>query len=163
MKNIVLILDNLRSVYNTASLFRSADCFGIQKIYLCGTTPTPMDRFGRERGDFIKVSLGAESSVNYDYSKSVIEVVKELKQKGYRIVAIEQSAKSVFLHTVSICEDAEIAIILGNEVDGVDKGVLGEADEVWEIEQFGKKESLNVCIAGSIAMYHCSQSQFSKK
>jgi len=152
-RNIVLILDNLRSVCNVASLFRTADCFGVSKIYLCGTTPAPVDRFGRAREDFKKISLGAELTVPWEHHQATSGVVSMLQQQGYIIGALEQSTRSVSLHTF-LPTDSKYAIVLGAEVVGVGDPVVESADVVWEIEQFGAKESLNVCIAGSIALYH---------
>lgn len=152
-RTIVLVLDNLRSVYNVASLFRTADCFGISKIYVCGTTPAPIDRFGRIREDFKKVSLGAEHTVAWEYWNSTIDAIASLKKSGYCVGALEQLQDSVMLHCYTPT-DTNYALVLGAEVVGVDPAVLELVDTVWEIEQFGAKESLNVCMAGAIGMYH---------
>ena len=152
-KNITLVLDNLRSVFNTASLFRTAECFGISEIVLCGTTPCPTDRFGRIRADFAKVSLGAEGVVPWKYFHDTEEAVSSLKNDGCYIISLEQSDSSVILHSQVSAPD-RCALVVGNEVDGVQKKILNVSEVVWEIEQFGEKESLNVCIAGSIALYH---------
>ncbi len=148
---MVLVLLDVRSVQNTASLFRTADCAGISKIYLVGTTPTPVDRFNRSRNDFAKISLGAEKSVPYEYVEHIFPSIKRLKEEGYEIAALEQSLNSIDYKTYVPKE--KFALILGNEVSGVSKEVLKECDVTIEIPMFGEKESLNVSVAGAIALF----------
>jgi tRNA G18 (ribose-2'-O)-methylase SpoU len=150
-KTCVLILDNIRSVENTGSIFRTADGLGVSKIYLVGTTPAPIDRFGRKRADFAKVSLGAEETVEWEYAEDVGEAIRELKSQGFRIIALEQGEGSVDIRAAQASDI--FALILGNEVDGVSKAALALADECVEIEMKGKKESLNVSVAAGIALY----------
>jgi tRNA G18 (ribose-2'-O)-methylase SpoU len=151
MKTGVLILDNIRSVENTASIFRTADGLGAGKIYLIGTTPAPIDRFGRPRPDFAKVSLGAELSVEWEYAKDVGPLIEELKADGFSIIALEQTERSRDLKNSKAPE--RFALVVGNEVEGVSKEALDQAEQIVEIEMKGKKESLNVSVSAGIALY----------
>jgi 23S rRNA (guanosine2251-2'-O)-methyltransferase len=151
MKTCVLILDNLRSVENTGSIFRTADGLGVRKIYCIGTTPTPLDRFGRKRNDFVKVSLGAEN-IDWSYAKEITAVIKELKEQGFKIIALEQDERSQPLQAVS-SKLQTFALIVGNEVEGVSKDALDFCDHIAEISMQGEKESLNVAVATGIALY----------
>ena len=147
----VLILDNIRSVENTASIFRTADGFKVSKIFLVGTTPTPLDRFGRKRGDFAKVSLGAEDMVNWEYHKEIGPVIKDLKDQQFQIIALEQTPDSKDLK--SLTKPNLYAVIVGNEVLGVSKEALEASDVVAEIPMLGHKESLNVSVAAGVALF----------
>lgn len=148
---LALVLLDVRSVQNVASLFRTADCAGISKIYLVGTTPAPVDRFKRVRKDFAKISLGAELTVAHEYFSNIDELLKKLHEEKYQIVALEQSEKSVDYKNFKM--KGKTALILGNEVSGVSMEVLGECDEVIEIPMQGSKESLNVSVAGAVAIF----------
>lgn len=148
-KTCILVLENLRSVENTASIFRTADGLGVSRIYLIGTTPTPMDRFGRERSDFTKVSLGAER-LEWEYAKDIREVLSGLREQEFKILALEQTPESKKL---SPEPSNLLALIVGNEVDGVSKDALDISDDIVEIEMKGEKESLNVAVATGIALY----------
>lgn len=149
----IAVLDNLRSVYNVGSIFRTANAVGIEKIYLCGTTPTPLDKKGLRRKDFAKVALGAEDTVAWEYFESTFECVKKLKEEGYYTLAIEQADDSLDYKDVDIKGKENIAFIIGNEVDGITKDVLQISDVTVEIPMIGTKESLNVTIAFGIATY----------
>lgn len=150
MKTCVLILDNIRSVENTGSIFRTAEGLGVAKIYLIGTTPAPLDRFGRKRNDFAKVSLGAEDMVDWEYSKDAEVVAKELKQQNFQIVSLEQTPEAI---SVKEFEPSEpFALIVGNEVDGVSPALLKLSDRHVYIPMLGKKESFNVAVATGIAL-----------
>ena len=151
MKTSVLILDNIRSVENTGSIFRTAECLGVTKIYLIGTTPTPLDRFGRKRPDFSKVALGAEELVEWEYVKEILPVIKELKSQNFNILALEQSENSKNLNDYKSPE--MFALIVGNEVEGVHKEVLQKCDAILEMKMKGEKESLNVSVATGIALF----------
>ena len=153
MKTSVLILDNIRSVENTGSIFRTAECLGVTKIYLIGTTPAPLDRFGRKRSDFSKVALGAEDLVEWEYAKDAMPVIKELKSQNFNILALEQSSNSIKLESYEAKKLGIFALIVGNEVEGVSEEVLKKCDEVLEIEMKGEKESLNVSVATGIALF----------
>ncbi len=150
-KSCVLVLDNIRSVENAGSIFRTAEGLGVSKIYLIGTTPTPLDRFGRKRADFAKVSLGAEEMLDWEQRESVVEVLGELKDQGFRIISLEQNEKSLDIKNsdISPC----FVLVVGNEVDGVSKKALEMSDEILEIKMKGKKESLNVSVATGIALF----------
>jgi 23S rRNA (guanosine2251-2'-O)-methyltransferase len=151
MNELAIILLDIRSVQNTASLFRTADCAGVSKIYLVGTTPTPIDRFKRERKDFTKISLGAEKTVPYEYVSSIETLLEKLKEEKYEIVALEQSPNSIDYKNYSL--KGKAALILGTEVSGVPKEVLEKCNTVLEIPMRGEKESLNVSVAGAVAIF----------
>lgn len=148
---MIAILDNLRSIHNCASIFRTADAVGIKEIYLCGTTPKPVDKWGREVSGFKKVSLGAEQNILWKYFESTAEAIKTVKKLKYQVVAIEQNerAENIFNHIPA----EKIAIIVGPEVAGINKTTLEICDTILEIPMFGKKESLNVSVAFGIATY----------
>ncbi|MFA5935131.1 MAG: TrmH family RNA methyltransferase [Candidatus Paceibacterota bacterium] len=150
-KEIIVILDNIRSVYNVGSIFRTADALGVDKIFLCGCTPTPVDRFGRERKDLAKVALGAEKTIKWEHIENIIDLLKDLKKKKVFIVAIEQDKKSVDYKKIKI--KYPLAIVMGTEVTGIDKKTLKFTDVIAEIPMVGKKESLNVSVAFGIAGY----------
>lgn len=149
----IAILDNLRSVYNVGSIFRTANAVGIEKIYLCGTTPTPLDKKGLRRKDFAKVALGAEDTVEWEYFESTFECVKKLKEGGYYILSLEQDKNSVDYKDVNIEGKESVAFIIGNEVDGITKDIIELSDVTVEIPMLGTKESLNVTIAFGVAVY----------
>lgn len=152
MKTCVLVLDNIRSVENTGSIFRTAECLGVSKIYLIGTTPTPLDRFDRKRSDFAKVALGAEEMVEWEYGQNIQEVIEELKEQEFKIFALEQDPRAQKIEAIS--QQLEpFALIVGNEVEGVSRVALDMADEIVEIKMKGQKESLNVSVATGIALY----------
>lgn len=157
MKSCILILDNIRSVENTGSIFRTAEGLGVEKIIIVGTTPAPVDRFGRKRRDFSKVALGAEELVGYEVCKSISTKLKELKEEGYKIIALEQHANSTELSNLDTSKLTNFALVVGNEVDGVSQEALALADMVVEIPMRGEKESLNVSVATGIALFQLSQ------
>ncbi len=148
---VILLLDNVRSVQNVASLFRIADCVGVQKIVLGGITPGPVDRFNRPRKDFTKISLGAEKSVGWESAENIPAIIRKYKKEGYAIVALEQSAKSTPYTKYKMKQP--ILIIVGTEVDGVSKEVLKLCESHLEIPMVGKKESLNVAVATSVLLF----------
>jgi 23S rRNA (guanosine2251-2'-O)-methyltransferase len=150
-KDCVLVLDNIRSVENVGSIFRTTECLGVEKIVLIGTTPTPLDRFGRKRRDLAKISLGAEELVKWEYEKSIEPALEKLKAESYKIIALEQSERAVDIKNFQAPE--KFALILGNEVDGVSKVALDASDKILEIKMKGKKESINVSVAGGIALF----------
>ena len=153
MKTCVLILENLRSVENTASIFRTAEGLGVKKIILVGTTPAPVDRFGRKRQDFAKVSLGAES-IPWEHidSADLGFKIQDLREQGFKIIALEQDQAARELEP-STKHLEPFALIVGNEVDGVSRGVLDICDKIVEIPMQGKKESLNVSVSTGIALF----------
>jgi 23S rRNA (guanosine2251-2'-O)-methyltransferase len=150
-RHIRLLLDNIRSVHNVGSIFRTAETLGIEHIYCLGTTPIPLDRFGNKRGDFAKVALGAENMVQWEYAVNGPGIVKKLKKEGFKVIALEQAENSKDYKKVNVGKKA--LIILGAEVDGVSPELQELADVIAEIPQMGKKESLNVSVAAGVFLY----------
>jgi tRNA G18 (ribose-2'-O)-methylase SpoU len=148
---MILILHNIRSVYNAGSIFRTADAAGVEKIFLTGYTPAPLDRFGQARSDFAKVSLGAEKTISWEQKKNFSAVVKQLHKENYFVAAIEQSKKSTPLFAFT--PPKKLALALGNEVRGLSQSALKQCDAALEIPMHGKKESLNVSVAAGIALF----------
>ena len=151
-KTCVLVLENLRSVENTASIFRTAECLGVTKIMLVGTTPAPLDRFGRKRSDFAKVSLGSEDLVEWSYFNDIGPAIMSLKDDEFQIIALEQTNESRD-DLKSFKTRDQFALIVGNEVDGLSKRAIESAEVALEIPMRGKKESLNVSVATGIALF----------
>ena len=153
---MIAILHNIRSLYNVGSIFRTADATGIEKIYLCGITPAPIDQFGKYRQQLTKVSLGAEKYVAWEKVKSTTKLIDKLKREGCKIFAIEQSKKSVpyFKLPKSYILNSKSCLVLGNEIKGLPSSILKRADKILEIPMKGRKESLNVAVAfGVVAFY----------
>lgn len=150
-KEAYLILDNIRSNFNVGSIFRIADCAGIAKIFLAGTTPAPLDRFGREVGEIKKVALGAEKNIAWEKVSTILSLVKKLKKENFEIISLEQSDDSTDYKKYK--PNKNFALVVGNEVDGVSKKVLDVSDKMIEIKMEGKKESLNVSIATAVALF----------
>ncbi|SHG82098.1 RNA methyltransferase [Flagellimonas flava] len=144
---IILILDNIRSLNNIGSVFRTADAFLIQKIYLCGITATPPHK------DIRKTALGATESVDWEYRESTLDLVRELRQQGVRTIAIEQAENATMLNTFLPGSDTSLALIFGNEVKGVSQEVVTASDEVLEIPQFGTKHSLNISVSAGVVVW----------
>ena len=140
-----------RSVHNVGSIFRTAETLGISRIYCIGTTPTPVDRFKNKRTDFAKVALGAEDSVAWEHVGDFKSLILNLKKEGFKIIALEQAPHSIDYKELE--PSSKVAVILGNEVDGVSKELLQECDVVAEIPLVGKKESLNVSVSAGIFLY----------
>ncbi len=147
----VVVLDNIRSVHNVGSIFRTADGLGIEKLYLCGTTPAPVDRFGRARNDLAKVALGAEKSVAWEYVSETADALRKLKEAGCMLIALEQDDRSQPLSGIKT--KTPFALVVGNEVGGLGDEVLKLCDMIAEIPMQGKKESLNVSVAFGIGAY----------
>ncbi|MBC7766999.1 TrmH family RNA methyltransferase [Arenimonas sp.] len=156
-----ILLPDIRSAYNVGSIFRSADCFGTEKIYLSGTTPTPLDRFGRSNSgaqkEISKTALGAEKDIPWEYVLDVNLFLKKMKKEKFSIVCIEQDKKSITLDNFIKIKNQEkinnLLVIFGNEVEGVKKTILKKADYIVEIPMKGKKESLNVSVCAGLIMY----------
>ncbi len=144
---LMLVLDNIRSMHNVGSVFRSADAFLVEGICLCGYTPQPPHR------DIHKTALGATETVDWMYFTSTLEAVHQLKQKGYKIFALEQVEGSISLEQFDAAKYLPAAIVLGNEVEGVDAEVIKHCDGCIEIPQFGMKHSLNVSVATGIVLW----------
>lgn len=154
---IIIILDNVRSLNNIGSVFRTADAFLIQKIYLCGITATPPHK------DIRKTALGATESVDWEYRKDTLELVEELKEKGIQIVSVEQAENAVMLNDFQINSDQTIALVFGNEVKGVSQEVVTASDTVLEIPQFGTKHSLNISVSTGIVVWDIWSKQNAEK
>lgn len=150
-KELYLILHNIRSVYNTASIFRTADGAGVKKIYLTGYTPKPIDEFGKIKSDFRKISLGAEKNVKWEYKRDINKIIDILKKDGVKIIALEQNQNAI--NYKKIKPKFPCALIAGNEVKGIPKKILDKCDAFIEIPMRGRKESLNVSVATGIALY----------
>ncbi len=152
-KEVIVVLDNIRSTFNVGSIFRTADALGVGEIILGGTTPAPVDRFGRARADIAKVSLGAEKSMAWKHIDNVLGEIKKLKKVGYQIIAIEQAENSVDYKKVKLAKNSKVAFVMGAEVEGVDKKILKIADTIAEIPMLGQKESLNVSVSFGVALF----------
>lgn len=148
---IILILLDIRSAQNVGSLFRTGDACGVQQIYLVGITPTPTDKFGRANSAIAKTALGAEQTIPWKKVATIGPLLSRFKKDGVQTIAIEQSERSVDYKKVKVSRP--VAFILGNEVDGIPKKTLEKIDIVAEIPMNGKKESLNVSVAGGIALF----------
>lgn len=149
--NNILILPDIRSAENVGAIFRTADAVGISKIYLVGITPAPIDRFGRDRSDIAKSALGAEKSVLWEQRENLAELINELKEKNFKIIALEQDEKSVDYKDVKIGE--RNAFLLGTETTGLPKEILDICDVIAEIPMKGEKESLNVSVSFGVAIF----------
>ena len=149
---IVVILNDIRSLTNVGSFFRTCDAFNIEKLYLCGITATPPHR------EIQKTALGATETVAWEYRESISELVSELKLDGFSICSVEQTEKTTLLQDVADLPNGKYALVLGNEVNGVDQDVIDESEHIIEIPQFGTKHSLNVSVCAGIVMW-----EFAKK
>ncbi|WP_431214997.1 RNA methyltransferase [Puia sp. P3] len=151
---VVVVLDNIRSMHNVGSVFRTADAFLLRGIYLCGYTPQPPHR------DIHKTALGATETVDWRYFATTAEAVRSLKEDGYAVFAIEQTVGSVPLQEFSAGFSGPLAVVLGNEVDGVGEEALGLCDGSVEIPQWGMKHSLNISIAAGIVLWELVRARF---
>jgi 23S rRNA (guanosine2251-2'-O)-methyltransferase len=147
----ILILHNIRSSHNVGSLFRTADAAGVGCVYLVGYTPAPLDKFGKASGDIAKAALGAEKTMPWKKIALCAPLIKKLQKDGYYVVAIEQDKKADDYKKIKTTKP--IAFILGNEVTGISKSILDKAGAIAEIPMQGKKESLNVSVAGGVALF----------
>jgi len=144
---LVVILDNVRSLHNVGSVFRTSDAYCVEKVILCGITATPPN------AEIHKSALGAEFSVDWEYYKETTEAVNELKQAGYTMLAIEQAHDSINMDTFKAEKGNKYAVILGNEVKGVQQSVIDLSDGCLELPQFGTKHSLNVSVTAGIVIW----------
>ncbi|MFH1201246.1 MAG: TrmH family RNA methyltransferase [bacterium] len=151
MSKNILIFHNIRSVENVGAMFRTADAAGINKIYLTGYTPAPLDRFGRKRKDLAKSALGAEEFVFWEQKKNIFSSLAKLKKEKYFIIAIEQAKNSINYKKVKLKN--KNAFIVGAEVAGIPKNILKKCNMIAEIPMRGKKESLNVSVALGVALF----------
>lgn len=144
---IIVVLDNVRSMHNIGSIFRTSDGFSVEGIYLCGITAQPPHR------EMEKTALGATRSVDWKYFKTTIDAVQSLREDNYTIIAIEQAEGSLMLNTFIPRPGSKYALIFGNEVDGVSEEVMEMIDQCVEIPQFGTKHSFNVVISAGIVLW----------
>lgn len=143
----VIVLDNVRSAHNIGSAFRTADSFNIGKIYLCGICATPPS------AEIHKAALGAEDSVDWEYSPNTVQVINALKEDGYTIISVEQTVNSVSLNDFQPINGTKYALIFGNEVAGVNQDVVNASDFSLEIPQYGTKHSLNVSVSLGVVLW----------
>jgi tRNA G18 (ribose-2'-O)-methylase SpoU len=149
---ILVILNDIRSLNNIGSFFRTCDAFNVEKIYLCGITATPPHR------EINKKAIGATESVIWEHRTSIVELVTELKTEGVTVASIEQAEKTLLLQNTPQLNYSKIALVFGNEVDGVDQEVIDLSDHIIEIPQFGTKHSLNVSVCAGVVLW-----EFTKK
>ncbi len=146
--SLIVVLDDIRSMHNVGSVFRTGDAFRIEGIYLCGITSTP------PMAEIHKTALGAEDSVNWKYFETAAEAVEALKSEGYEVYSVEQAHGSTKLQSFAPSIDKKYAVILGNEVKGVHQEVIDTSDGCLEIPQFGTKHSMNVSVTAGIIIWH---------
>ncbi|MFD2828044.1 RNA methyltransferase [Leeuwenhoekiella polynyae] len=146
---IIVVLDNIRSLNNIGSVFRTADAFLVEAVYLCGICAQPPHK------DITKTALGATETVAWRYFESTLEAVEDLKQKGFKVAAIEQAEHAIMLNDFEIESDQKIAVIFGNEVKGVKQHVIDVSDCVLEIPQIGSKHSFNIAVSAGIVLWDC--------
>ncbi len=158
---MVVILHNIRSLHNVGSIFRTADAAGIEKLYLCGITPSTLDRFGVVRSDVAKVALGAEKTVAWEKVARTGRLIDKLKKDGFKIIALELDKKAIPYYELLATSYSldRVALVLGAEVEGIPKTILGKADTIIEVPMSGKKESLNVAVAFGIAAFHLNHAK----
>ena len=142
-----IVLDNVRSLHNIGSVFRTADAFRLEAVYLCGITATPPHR------EIHKTALGATESVTWEYREETRAAISELKEKGYLIYAVEQTEGALLLDQVEISAGKKSALIFGHEIRGVDQQVVDMSDQCIEIPQYGTKHSLNISVAAGIVIW----------
>lgn len=144
---LIVILDNIRSLNNIGSVFRTSDAFTIEKIYLCGITAKPPHK------EIHKTALGATESVDWEYTEDTLELVKELQNNNVKVVSIEQAENSIMLQDFVIKKGNKYAVIFGNEVKGVQQEVVTISDHCIEIPQFGTKHSLNISVSCGVVLW----------
>ena len=147
---LIVILENIRSAYNVGSIFRTADAFLIQAVYICGYTAHPPHK------EIKKTALGAEDTVQWKYLKDIREAILEIKEMGFAVYAVEQAVNSIHLNKLELSQK-KIAVILGNEVTGVEQSTIEICDGCIEIPQSGMKHSLNVSVAAGIVLWQITQ------
>ncbi len=144
---IVVVLDNIRSAMNVGSFFRTCDCFAVEKIVLTGISATPPHK------EIFKTAIGAQHSVEWSYEENIADAIKSLKDQQYAIIGIEQTDDSISLKEYKYQEADKIALVFGNEVDGITSEVLPQIDQCIEIDQYGTKHSLNVAVCAGIVLW----------
>lgn len=144
---LVVVLDNIRSLHNIGSVFRTSDAFRVECIYLCGITAVP------PHPEMHKTALGAEFTVDWKYVNNAVEVVDNLKKDGYTVYSVEQAEGSIMLENIKLDPNRKYAVVLGNEVKGVQQEVIDHSDGCIEIPQYGTKHSLNVSVTAGIVIW----------
>lgn len=144
---LIIILDNVRSLHNIGSVFRTADAFLIEKIYLCGITASPPHR------DITKTALGATKTVVWEHRENALQLIDELQQQNIKILAVEQAEQAIMLNGFEPQNDTTYAIVFGNEVKGVQQEIVNRAAAVLEIPQLGTKHSLNIAVSAGIVIW----------
>jgi len=144
---LIVVLDNIRSLNNIGSVFRTSDAFAIEKIYLCGIAATPPNK------EIHKTALGATESVAWEYVEDTLSLIKKLKQEGIYTCAIEQAKESIMLQDFNVSPQKKYAIVMGNEVKGVQQEVINNCDVCLEIPQFGTKHSLNISVTTGVVLW----------
>ncbi len=144
---VIVVLDNVRSLNNIGSVFRTSDAFLVEAIYLCGITATPPHR------EIQKTALGATESVTWKYFDSTLLAVEELQQTGYKVYSIEQAEKSMSLESIELSLSKKYALVFGNEVKGVEQAIVDASDACIEIPQFGTKHSFNISVSTGIVLW----------
>ena len=148
---LIVVLDDVRSMHNVGSVFRTGDAFRIEAVYLCGITSTPPST------EIHKTALGAEDSVSWKYFNTALEAVEALKAEGYEVYSVEQAHGSTMLQSFTPIYNNRYAVVLGNEVKGVHQEVIDASDGCLEIPQFGTKHSMNVSVTAGIIIWHFAQ------
>ncbi len=149
---IIVVLENIRSAYNVGSVFRTADAFLLQSIYLCGYCAKPPHK------EIRKTALGAEETVEWKHFKTAAEAIEELKNKKYKVFAVEQAEGSYKLHAANFKQNEKVAVVFGNEVTGVEQSTINLCDGCIEIPQLGMKHSLNIATAAGIVLWELVRS-----
>lgn len=145
--NITVVLDNIRSLNNVGTFFRTCDAFNVEQIILTGITPQPPHR------EIQKTALGATETVNWTYRESTLDVCNQLKKEGYVVCSIEQAEKTTMLDNLEPNHNEKYALVFGNEVDGVLQEVIDSSDKIIEVPQFGTKHSLNVSVCAGVVLW----------
>ena len=144
---LIIILDNIRSLNNIGSVFRTSDAFLVEKIYLCGITATP------PHNDIRKTALGSTETVAWEYAEDTLELIEKLKAEGVKVISIEQAEGAIQLHKFIPQQQTTYALVFGNEVKGVNQDVVNASDIVIEIPQFGTKHSLNISVSCGVVVW----------
>ena len=144
---LVIVLDNVRSAHNVGSVFRTSDAFLVEKICLCGITPTPPHK------EIRKTALGACESVNWQHYPNNMECIQELKENGYLVISIEQAENAIMLNDFIYQKNMKYALVFGNEINGVDQEIVSACDTVIEIPQYGTKHSLNISVSSGVVIW----------
>ena len=153
---MIAVLHDIRSAHNVGSIFRTADAAGVEKIFLCGITPGPLDRFGLSNPKVTKVSLGAEHTVAWERVSTTLMILERLKKERYFLMAVEQAPRSCPYYQFELSPGVwdKTVLVLGNEIDGIPTKIIDKVDKILEIPMRGKKESLNVAVAFGIVAFH---------